>query len=79
MRRPDRSKQQPQVVVDFSDRSHGRSRAAAGSLLLDRNGWTQAVDGVHIRPLHLVQKLARIGRKRLHIAALTLGVNRVEC
>src|ERR1039457_1934226 len=68
VRRADRRVQQPQVVVDLRDGPHGRARAAAGGLLFDRNGRAQPVDGIHVRPLHLVQELARVGRKRLHIA-----------
>ena len=78
VRHPDRRVQQPQVIVDLGDRTDGGARAAAGGLLLDRNRRAQAVDRIHVRPLHLVQKLARVGGKRLHVAPLALGVNRVE-
>src|SRR5579864_1151796 len=78
MRNADRSVEKPEVVVDFSDRAHGRSRASAGGLLLDRNGGAQAVDPVHIRAFHLVEKLAGIGGKGLNVAPLALGVDRVE-
>src|SRR5262249_10596913 len=33
---------------------------------------------VHIRLFHLLQELTRVRRERLHVAALTLGVDRVE-
>ena len=36
------------------------------------------VDRIDLGPLHLIQKLARVGRKRFDVAALALGVNRVE-
>ena len=39
---------------------------------------TQPVDGIHIRPLHLVQELAGVGGKRLDIPPLPFGVDRVE-
>src|SRR6185437_3696007 len=70
--------QQTQVVVDLSNCAHGRARRPRGRLLLNRNRRAQAFDRVHIRPLHLVEKLARVGRERLHIAALTLSVDGVE-
>ena len=38
----------------------------------------QCVDGIHIGALHLVEKLARVGGKGLHIAPLALGVDGVE-
>ena len=73
-----RGKQQPQVVVNFRDRAHGRSRAAIGSFLLDGNRWAQAIDCVHIGTLHLIEKLPGVRRQRLYITALSLGINRVK-
>ena len=70
--------QQPQVVVDLGDGSDGRTRRARGRLLLDRDRRTQPVDGVHIRPLHLVEELPRIGAQRFDIAPLPLGVDGVK-
>ena len=78
VRHADRGVQQPQVVVDFGDGADRRARAAAGGLLLDRNGRAQPVDGIHIGPLHLVQELARVGRKRFDVAPLPFRVDRVE-
>ena len=51
---------------------------AAGGLLFDGDGGAQAVDRIDVGPLHLVEKLARVGGKRLHIAALAFGVDGVE-
>ena len=70
--------QQPHVVVDLGDGADGRARIARGGLLLDRDGRRQAVDLVDVRLLHHLQELARIGRERLDIAALALGVDGVE-
>ena len=78
MRHADGGVQHAQVIVDLRDRAHGRPRAAAGGLLLDRNRRAQPVDRVHLGPLHLVQELARVGRQRFHIAPLSLRVDRVE-
>ena len=78
MRHAHRRVQQAQVVVDFSDGADGRARAAAGRLLLDGDRGAQPVDAVDVGPLHLVEELPRVGRKRLDIAALALGVNGVE-
>ena len=36
------------------------------------------VDQIDVRLLHLLEKLAGVGRQRLDVAALALGVNRVE-
>ena len=70
--------QQPQVIVDLRRRRHRRARIARGVFLLDGDGRRQPVDLVHIRLLNPLQKLPRIGRKRLHIPPLSLGINRVE-
>ena len=78
MRHANGGVQHAQVIVDLRDGAHGRARAAAGGLLLDRNRRAQAVDRIHLRPLHLIQKLARVGRQRLDVAPLPLGVDRVE-
>ena len=70
--------QQTQVVVDLRDGADRRARAARGRLLLDADGRAEAVNGVHVGALHLVQELARVGRKCLHVAALALGIDGVK-
>ena len=74
----DAREQQAHVVVDFGDGADRRARIARCGLLLDRNGGRQAVDLVDVGLLHHFQKLAGIGRERLHIAALALGIDRVK-
>ncbi len=74
----DTGEQQPHVVVDLGDRADGGARVAAGRLLLDGDGRRQAVDLVDVRLLHHLQELARVGRQALDVAALALGVDRVE-
>ena len=70
--------QQAQVVVDFGDRADGGARVVAGGLLLDGNGRRQTLDEVHVGLFHQLQKLPRVGRQRLHVAALAFGVQGVE-
>ena len=70
--------QQAQVVVDLGDGADRRARVARGRLLVDRDRRRQALDRVDVRLLHLPQELARVGRQRLDVAALALGVDRVE-
>ena len=74
----DAREQQAHVVVDLGDRADRRARVARGGLLLDRDGRRQAVDLVDVRLLHHLEELARIGRQALDIAALALGIDRVE-
>ena len=70
--------QQPHVVVDLGDGADGRTRVARGGLLLDRDGRGEAVDLVDVRLLHHLQELAGVGGERFHVAALALGIDRVE-
>ncbi len=78
MRHADGGVEDAQIVVDFGDGADGRARAAVGRFLLDGNGGAEAVDGVDLGALHLVEELARIGGKRFDVAALAFGVNGVE-
>ena len=78
VRRADVRPEQAQVVIDLGDRADRRTRVLRGGFLIDRDGGRQAVDVVHIRLVHLPQKLPRIAGQRLDIAALALGIDRVE-
>ena len=70
--------QQAQVVVDLGDRADGRAGVAAGRLLVDRDRRRQALDDVDVGLVHLPEELAGVRRQRLDVAALALGVDRVE-
>ena len=70
--------QQPQVVVDLGHRPDRRARVARGRLLVDRDRRREPLDRVDVGLVHLPEELARIGRQRLDVAALALGVDRVE-
>ena len=78
VRRTGTGVEQAQVVVDLGDRANGGARVVAGSLLLDGNGRRQAFDQVDIRLLHQLQKLPRVGRERLDVTTLPLGIQRIE-
>src|SRR5207245_2899823 len=67
-----------QIVVDLGDGPDGRARVLRSRLLLDRDRGRQPLDRVHLGLLHLLEELARIGRERLDVAALALGIDRVE-
>ena len=78
VRDADPREQQAQVVVDLGDRADRRARVARRALLVDRDGRRQAVDLVDVRLLHLAEELAGVGAQALDVAALALGVDRVE-
>ena len=64
--------------MNLRHRADGRARVFGGGLLLDGDGGRQPVDLIDVGLLHHLQKLARIGGERLHIAALAFGVDGVE-
>ena len=66
------------MVVDLGDGADRRARVARRALLVDRDGRRQAVDLVDVRLLHLAEELAGVGAQALDVAALALGVDRVE-
>ena len=70
--------EQPEVVVDLGDRADGGARVARRRLLVDRDGRRQPLDEVDVGLVHLPEELAGVGRQRLDVAALALGVDRVE-
>ncbi len=70
--------QQAQVVVDLGDCADRRTRVARRRLLVDRDRRREALDRVDVGLVHLPEELARVGAQRLDVAALALGVDRVE-
>ena len=75
---PTRGVEQAEVVVDLGDGADGGAGAAAGGLLLDGDGGGEAVDGVDVGALHLVEELAGVGGEGFDVAALAFGVDGVE-
>ena len=71
-------KQQLEVVIELGHGAHRGARGAHRVGLVNRNRRRHAVDPVHRRLVHAVQKLARIGREGFHIAALPFGVQGVK-
>ena len=70
--------QKAQVVVDLGDGPDGRAGVARGRLLVDGDGGRQALDEIDVGLVHLPQELAGVGRQRFDVAALALGIDRVE-
>ena len=76
--RPDPGPQQAQEVVDLRGRADSRAAAGRGVLLLDRHRRRDAFDRVHERLGHPLEELLGVGRQRLDVAPLPLGVEGVE-
>ncbi len=66
------------IIVDLGDCADRAARALAGRFLGDRNRRAQALDPLDVRLGHLAEKLPRVAREALDVAALALGVERVE-
>jgi hypothetical protein len=78
VRDADASEQHAQVVVDLGHGAHRGPGILRGRLLLDRDRRRQPLDGVHLRLLHLLQELPRVGGERLDVAPLALRIDGVE-
>ena len=78
MRLAEMREEQAQEIVDFRGGGDGRARVAAGRALLDGDGGRQALDEIDLGLFHLLEELARVGGEALDVAALALGVERVE-
>ena len=70
--------EQAQVVVDLGDGADGGARVVGHALLVDRYGRRQALYVVDVGLVHPAEELAGVGRQRLDVAALALGVDGVE-
>ena len=66
------------VVVQLGHRADRRARVADGVALADGDGGRDAVDRVDERRREAVEELPRVGRERLDVSPLPLGVDRVE-
>ena len=78
VRHADPRPQQPQIVMDLRNRADGGAGVARGRFLVDGDRRRKAVDVVHIRLVHLAEKLPGIARQALDIAPLPLRVNGIE-
>ena len=78
VRGADVSVEQAEIVVDLRD---GRDRGAgirAGGTLFDGDGRGKPLDVADLRLAHAVEELAGVGGEAFDVAALALGVERVE-
>src|SRR5690606_32713554 len=75
VRATDAGPEQPQVIVNLGGGADGRAGIADAVLLTDGDGRRNAVDTVDVRLLHALEELARVGRQRLDVPPLPLGVD----
>ncbi len=70
--------EQLEVVVELGHRADRRARGPHRVGLVDRDGRRHAFHVVDRRAIHAVEELPRIGAEGLDIAALPLGIERIE-
>jgi hypothetical protein len=70
--------EQLEVVVQLRHGADGGARGAHRVGLVDGDGRRDAGDSIDLRLVHAVEELPRVGREGLDVAALALGVERVE-
>ena len=70
--------EQAQVVGDLGDRADGGAGRLRERPLLDGDGGAEALDALDVGLGELLEELPRVGAERLDVAALPLGVDRVE-
>ena len=68
-----------QELVDLGAGAHGGARVVRVHLLFDGDGGREASDALHVGLVEAAHELPCVGTQALHITALSLGVERVEC
>ncbi len=71
-------KKQAQIVIDFSHRPYRGTGIVGSRFLVYGDSRREPFNVIYIRFVHLAQKLAGIGGKRLHITPLAFTVNSVK-
>src|ERR1700679_3642426 len=66
------------MVVEFRHGADGGARGAHRVGLVDGDRRRDAFDAIDLRLIDAIQKLARVRRKRFDVAALALGIPRIE-
>ena len=70
--------EEPEIVVNLRHRAHGGTGVLGGGFLVDGDGRGQSVNGIHVRLVHLAQKLTGVSAQALHIPPLALCVNGIK-
>ena len=78
VRRPGAGPEEPHIVVDLGDGPDRGPRVVSGGLLLNGDRRRETFDRVDIGFFHESEELAGIGRQRLDVPPLALGVDGIE-
>ena len=70
--------QKTKVVIDLRDGADCRSGVAVGRFLVDGDRGRKSLQAVHLRFLHLPQKLAGITGEGFHVTSLPFRVDRIK-
>ena len=70
--------EQAEIIVYFRDGRDRGTRIGAGGALFDGDGRGKPLDVADFRLAHAVEELAGVGGEAFDVAALSLGVERVE-
>ena len=70
--------EKPEIVINLRHRAHGGPGVLGGGFLVDGDSRRQSIDGIHIRLIHLPQKLPGVSAQALHITPLALCVNGIK-
>ena len=71
-------KKKPYIVIHFGHGADRRARISSNMFLINRDGWRQARNFIHVRFVLHIHELPRVGIERLGIAALAFGINRIK-
>jgi hypothetical protein len=74
----DASVEESEIIVYFRESADSASRIAAVRLLVHGNCWLQALDGVYVWPVELLQETAGAGREAFEVLPPALGEDGVE-
>ena len=78
MRLAEMGEEEAEEIVNFRGGGDGGAGIAAGGALLDGDGGREALDEIDVGLFHLLEVLPRVGGEAFDVAALALGVERVE-
>ena len=74
----DAGEQQAKVVVNLGDRADRRAGILARGFLFYGDCRREAFNGVHVRLVHLLEELARVGGQAFHVSSLAFGIDSIE-